>query len=287
MSRIAYVNGRYLPHKQAFVHVEDRGYQFADGVYEVCEIRYRTLLDVTRHLDRLERSLRELQIKMPLSRKCLIEIMREISRRNRVTNGIVYIQATRGVSPRNHLFPPDNVKPSLVLTARNINIEKTNRLAEKGINIVSVHDNRWERVDIKSVSLLPNVMAKQQAYENDAGEAWFVDDDGYVTEGGSTNAWIVSKEGTLITRSADDGILRGITRSRIMDMARDLGIKVEERSFTIDEAKAAKEAFVTAATTVAMPVVQIDGTVVANGHPGETAIKLRAFFLESAEKLPC
>ncbi len=287
MSRIAYVNGQYLPHNHASVHIEDRGYQFADGVYEVCEIRHRMLLDVPRHMDRLERSLRELQIAMPLDRRIFVSILREVCRRNRVTNGMVYIQVSRGVSPRNHLFPPASVKPSMIITARNTNLEAANKMAAAGIGVFTVPENRWERVDIKSVSLLPNILAKQKAHDNGAGEAWFVDKNGYVTEGSSTNAWIVTAEGTLVTRPAENGILRGITRTRIIDMATELGLEVEERAFTVDEAKAAREAFVTAATSVVMPVTAIDNVVVANGHPGEIASCLRALFFQSSEKLAC
>lgn len=287
MSRIAYVNGRYVPHQQAMVHVEDRGFQFADGVYEVCEVRHRMLLDMSRHLDRLERSLRELQIKMPMQRRILPTILGEMARRNRVSNGLVYLQVNRGVSPRNHLFPPASVKPSLVITARNTNLRQAEATARNGIGVITVPDNRWERVDIKAVGLLPNVMAKQAAHEAGAGEAWFVDSEGFVTEGSSTNAWIVSKDGTLITRPCESGILRGITRSRVMDMAEQLGIAVEERGFTADEAKNAREAFVTAATSVVMPVVRVDDAAVANGHPGEIATRLRALFFETSEKLPC
>ncbi len=287
MSRIAYVNGRYLPHRDAAVHIEDRGFQFADGVYEVCEVRHRNLLDVTRHLDRLERSLGELSIKMPVSRKCIPMLFREIVNRNRVVNGYVYLQANRGVSPRNHLFPPASVKSSLVITAKHTDFTRSEEIAAKGVGVITVPDNRWERVDIKSVSLLPNVMAKQKALESGAGEAWFVDQEGYVTEGGSTNAWIVTMDGALVTRPAELGILRGITRTRVMDMAADLGISVEERRFTAEEAQNAREAFVTAATSIVLPVISVDGITVANGHPGEVATRLRALFFDSSEKLPC
>ncbi len=287
MSRIAYVNGQYLPHLDASVHIEDRGFQFADGVYEVCEVRHLQLLDVTRHLDRLERSLRELAIQMPMERRCIPLIMREIVTRNRVINGLVYMQANRGVYPRNHLFPPKSVKPSLVITAKHTNRAAAEEMAACGIGVISVPENRWDRVDIKSVSLLPNVLAKQKALEAGAGEAWFIDVDGFVTEGSSTNAWIVSKDGVLVTRPAESGILRGITRTRVIDMAAGMGYSIEERAFTIEEAKAAREAFVTAASSVVLPVVEIDGATVANGHPGETATRLRALFFDSSEKLPC
>jgi len=285
MPRIAYVNGRYVPHRQACVHVEDRGYQFADGVYEVCEVTRGLIIDQTRHLDRLDRSLRELRIAWPLSRSALTVIMREVIRRNHVRNGLVYLQVTRGVAPRDHVFPGPGTRPALVVTARKTDLEALARRAEAGIKVITVPENRWERVDIKSVGLLPNALAKQKAKEAGAQEAWFVDPDGTVKEGASTNAWIVTADGTLVTRQAEFGILRGITRTTVIDVAARLGVRVEERCFTVDEAKAAREAFITSATTVVMPVVSIDGHTVANGHPGSVALALRAAFFDVAEKI--
>jgi D-alanine transaminase len=285
MPRIAYVNGRYVPHRQACVHVEDRGYQFADGVYEVCEVTRGLIIDQTRHLDRLDRSLRELRIAWPLSRSALTVIMREVIRRNHVRNGLVYLQVTRGVAPRDHVFPGPGTRPALVVTARKTDPEALARRAEAGIKVITVPENRWERVDIKSVGLLPNALAKQKAKEAGAQEAWFVDPDGTVKEGASTNAWIVTADGTLVTRQAEFGILRGITRTTVIDVAARLGVRVEERCFTVDEAKAAREAFITSATTVVMPVVSIDGHTVANGHPGSVALALRAAFFDVAEKI--
>ena len=285
MPRIAYVNGRYVPHRDAAVHVEDRGYQFADGVYEVCEVARGFIVDMVRHLDRLNRSLNELSIGWPMHRRALEVVLREVVRRNRVRDGLVYLQVTRGVASRDFVFPA-NVAPSLVVTARKIDPALNLKKAEGGIKVVTVPENRWDRVDIKSVGLLPNVLAKQKAKEAGAHEAWFVDTDGKVKEGGSSNAWIVTRDGVLVTRPAEHGILRGITRTTLFDVAKKLGLRIEERGFSIAEAKAAREAFISSATTLAMPVVSIDGDPVANGHPGSVALSLRQAFFDIAEKSP-
>lgn len=286
MPRIAYVNGRYERHAEAAVHVEDRGYQFADGVYEVCEISRGYIMDMTRHLDRLDRSLSEMRINWPMTRRALQMVIREVIRRNKIENGLVYVQITRGVAPRDHYFPAGDTAPALVVTAKRLDPAATAKRAETGIKVITVPENRWERVDIKTVGLLPNVLAKQAAKEAGATEAWFVDPDGTVKEGGSTNAWIVTSDGKLVTRPAEFGILRGVTRTTILDVAKKLGLEVEERAFSVEEAKAAKEAFISSATTLAMPVVEIDGAVVANGHPGETTLSLREAFFDIAEKTP-
>ena len=286
MSRIAYVNGRYVEHAQAMVHIEDRGYQFADGVYEVCEVARRNIVDMRRHLDRLERSLSELRISWPLARRSLEIVLREVVNRNGVENGLVYLQVTRGVARRDHFFPSPDTPPSIVVTARRSDPVLSDAKAEKGVCVITVPENRWERVDIKSVGLLPNVLARQQAKEAGAQEAWFVDEEGYVKEGASTNAWIVTGDGVLVTRPADFGILRGITRTTIFDVAAELGLTIEERGFTVAEAQAAREAFMTAATTIVMPIVEIDGVPVGNGHPGSVALSLRSAFFAIAEKTP-
>ncbi|GLS29715.1 D-alanine transaminase [Mesorhizobium albiziae] len=283
MPRIAYVNGRYVAHADAAVHIEDRGYQFADGVYEVCEVARGYIVDMKRHLDRLGRSLKELRIAWPMARKALEIVLREVVNRNRVVNGLVYVQVTRGVAGRDFLFPADT-KPALVVTAKKVDPALGAKRAESGINVITVPENRWDRVDIKSVGLLPNVLAKQKAKEAGAQEAWFVDEDGNVKEGGSSNAWIVTKDGFLITRPAEHGILRGITRTTLFEVAAKLGLKIEERSFSIAEAKAAREAFISSATTIAMPVVAIDGAPIANGHPGSVTLTLRQAFFDVAEK---
>jgi D-alanine transaminase len=284
MSRIAYVNGRYLPQHAATVHIEDRGYQFSDGVYEVCEVRGGRVIDQRRHLARLRRSLDELDIAMPMSETALAIIMRECMRRNRVHNGIIYLQITRGVARRDHGFPPPGTHPSVVVTARSIDFAGNERTAAEGLAIITVPDNRWQRVDIKSISLLPNVLAKQAARERGAKEAWFVDRDGQVTEGASSNAWIVTKGGKVVTRAADNGILRGITRSVLIDVIKAQGLEFEERPFTVEEAQAAREAFLTSASQIVMPVVRIDNRPVGNGAPGSVATALRAEFHRHAER---
>lgn len=283
MSRVAYVNGRYVPHAQACVHIEDRGYQFSDGVYEVCEVRGGRLVDERRHLERLMRSLTELRMDMPMPLAPMRVVLRETVARNRVRDGLVYLQVTRGVARRDHAFPPPGTRPSFVVTARSADRRKQEAAAEGGIAVVTVPDNRWERVDIKTVSLLPNVMARQAAREQGAREAWFVDGKGMVTEGSSSNAWIVTGDGTIVTRPAEHGILRGITRTVVLEVAAQQGLRVEERGFSVKEAKAAREAFLTAASQIVMPVVAIDGAKVGNGAPGPVARALRARFHEIAE----
>lgn len=283
MPRIAYVNGRYVRHADACVHIEDRGYQFADGVYEVCEVARGYIIDGTRHLDRLDRSLNELRMDRPMARATLEIAIAEVVRRNRVKDGLVYIQVTRGVASRDFLFPA-NTKPSLVVTARKVNPAIAAKRAESGIKVITVPENRWDRVDIKSVGLLPNVLAKEKARAAGAQEAWFVDGDGNVKEGGSSNAWIVTGDGVLVTRPAEHGILRGITRTTLFEVAARLGLTIEERGFSVAEAKAAREAFISSATTIAMPVVAIDGDPVANGHPGSVVLSLRDAFFDVADK---
>jgi D-alanine transaminase len=283
MSRIAYVDGRYLPRRAAAVNVEDRGYQFADGVYEVCEVRGGRIVDERRHLDRLRRSLGELRIRVPMSMAALGVVLRETVRRNRVQDGIVYLQVTRGVAPRDHAFPDPSPAPSVVVTARNLDFAKNERFAADGIAVVTVPDNRWGRVDIKSVSLLPNVLAKQAAREQGAREAWFVTGDGIVTEGSSTNAWIVDRRNRVVTRPVDNGILQGITRTVLLDVIKSQNLVLEERPFSLEEAHAAREAFVTSASQIVMPVVRIDGRPVGDGKPGPVATALRRNFHRYAE----
>ncbi|MEM8813514.1 MAG: D-amino-acid transaminase [Pseudomonadota bacterium] len=284
MSRIAYVNGRYVRHAEAEVHVEDRGYQFADGVYEVCEIRDGRIIDQRRHLDRLDRSLGELSIRSPFSRRSAEAIMDEVIRRNRVRNGLIYLQVTRGVAPRDHPFPSPDTAPSVVMTAKSVPQTKGDKTAAAGVSVITLPENRWDRVDIKSVSLLPNVLAKQAAIEAGAKEAWFVDSEGFVTEGSSTNAWIVTMDGKVVTRPAEHGILKGITRAVVLSTIEGEGLEFEERPFTVAEALAAKEAFITAASTIVMPVVGIDNQPIGNGHPGTIASNLRTKFHDYAEK---
>ncbi len=256
-------------------HVEDRGYQFGDGVYEVCEVRGGRLVDERRHLDRLKRSLAELRIRPPMSPAALGIVLRQVIAKNRIGYGIVYLQVTRGVARRDHAFPAPEVRPSVVVTARALNSARNEALAAAGIAVVSVPDNRWGRVDIKTIGLLPNVLARQAAIERGARDAWFVDKNGTVTEGAASNAWIVTQAGTIVTRPADDAILRGITRTVVLEAIKALGLAVEERAFTLEEAYAAREAFVTAASQIALPVVRIDGRLIGDGKPGQVATALR------------
>jgi D-alanine transaminase len=266
-----------VPHRDARVHVEDRGYQFADGVYEVCAVRKGVPMEEKGHLDRLERSLREMRIAMPMSRAAFSLAMRETIRRNLVEEGIVYLQVTRGVAPRDHVFPAKPVRAAVVMTARN---GKPNPAAwiEDGVKAVVVPDIRWGRRDIKTIGLLPNCLAKQAAREQGAYEAILVED-GVVTEGGSTNVWIVAEGGALVTRPPSNEILNGVTRLEIIKLAASEGVNFEERAFTLDELRRAREVFVTSASSFVMPVTEVDGRPVANGKPGAVSTKLRAAYL--------
>jgi len=283
MSRYAYVNGRYLPFRDAKVHVEDRGYQFADAVYEVCEVRAGRLVDERRHLDRLERSLAAIKLRPPMSRAALGVVLREVVTRNRIRFGLVYLQIGRGVARRDLAFPVPEAAPSVVVTARPLNRARIDATAAAGIAVVSMPDNRWGRVDIKTVGLLPNALARQAAIEAGAREAWFVDKSGAVTEGASANAWIVTGDAKLITRHADHAILGGITRSVLFDAVKAQGLTIEQRPFALEEAYAAREAFITSATQTVMPVVRIDGRAVGDGKPGPVATALRREFHRFAE----
>jgi D-alanine transaminase len=277
MSRIAYVDGVYRPHGEAAVHIEDRGYQFADGVYEVIAVRGGRLIDEALHLVRLRRSLAELRIEGALGDAPLKIVFREVIRRNGVADGIVYLQITRGVAPRDHGFPKA-ARPVVVVTARRSRPANP-KLAEDGIGVITIPDIRWQRCDIKTISLVANVLAKQQAREAGAYEAWMVDGDGCVTEGASTNAWIVTGDNIVVTRAAETAILNGVTRQALIAVIRREGYRLVERAFTVAEAKAAREAFLTSTTSDLMPVVAIDGDPVANGVPGLLSQKLRADYL--------
>ncbi len=282
MARYAYVNGRYVDHREASVHIEDRGYQLADGVYEVVGVRDGRLIDEQPHLERLDRSLRELRIARPLSREALGFILRELMRRNRLRDGLIYMQVTRGVARRDHAFPTVPVKPALVITTKNAKRGEAD--PGPGIAVISQPDIRWERCDIKTVALLPNVLAKQAAREGGAYEAWLVDSSGCVTEGASTNAWIVTRDGELVTRQTDNGILSGITRQTLKKLCTALQLKLVERPFSLAEAKEAKEAFITSATSFVTPVVKIDGHAVGDGKVGQTARRLREEYVRFASE---
>ncbi|WP_417229590.1 D-amino-acid transaminase [Brevundimonas sp.] len=284
MSRVAYVNGTYVPHGQAVVHVEDRGFQFADGVYEVWSVFDGRLADFDGHMTRLVRSLTELRIDVPMTRDALTRVLKETVRRNRVRNGIVYLQVTRGTARRDHPFPPQGTPPSVIVTARSISAVRAEAQADRGVAVITQPDIRWGRCDIKTVGLLPNILAKQAARDRGAYEAWFVDDMGLVTEGSSTNAWIVDEHGKLRTRDTQANILRGITRAAVLDLVAGEKIELDERPFSVDEAKRAREAFFTAAGAFVMPAISIDGTTIGDGTPGPVTRKLRALYLEQARR---
>ena len=282
MSRFAYVNGRFSPHADACVHVEDRGYQFADGVYEVWAVLGGRLADSEGHLERLDRSLDELRIRRPMSRRALVAVLRETVRRNRVRDGLVYLQVTRGTARRDHPFPAADTPPSVVVTAKNLDWAAFEARASAGVAVITQPDIRWGRCDIKTVGLLPNVLAKQAAREAGAAEAWLVDELGLITEGSSTNAWIVDGEGRLRTRDTNGNILRGVTRRSLLRLAAEHDLEVDERPFSVDEARAAREAFFTSASAFVTPVVRIDGAQVGSGKPGPVTQRLRALYMEEA-----
>lgn len=281
-SRIAYVNGRYVPHRQAAVHVEDRGYQFADGVYEVIAVAQGRLVDWDLHAARLERSLAEARMGWPISPRALPVVIREVVRRNRLgAFGLVYLQITRGVAARNHIFPPPT-GGALVVTARSLPSIDIDR-HRKGVDVVTQPDLRWKRCDIKSIALLANVLGKQAAVDLGAYEAWLVDEAGMVTEGTASNAFIVDRDGALVTHPADPAILNGVTRQVVLGLARRTGITVIERPFAVAEAMDAREAFLTSTTSLVRPVVRIDGRSIGNGAIGSTTDELLREYLAHIE----
>jgi D-alanine transaminase len=276
--RIAYVDGRYLPHGRARVHVEDRGLQFADSVYEVCALNGGALLDEKEHLDRLERSLAAIEMHMPMTRGALALVMRETVRRNGVRDGLLYLQVTRGAMRRDHPIPAVQPRPTLILTVHPANIAAAAARMEDGVAVLTRPDERWARCDIKTTQLLPNLLAKTAARRDGAYEAWLIDRNGFVTEGASTNAWIVDGQGHVITRDLSHAILPGVTRAVILRAAAEAQIPIIERKFTPAEALAAREAFITSATGAAVPVVAIDGKPVGDGRPGPLTQRLHALY---------
>jgi D-alanine transaminase len=282
MGRIAYVNGRFVPHGEAVVHIEDRGYQFGDAIYEVWALFDGKLADAEGHFARLERSLSELSIEMPMSRAALTLVLKETVRRNRVGDGLLYLQVSRGAARRDHAFPNPAVRPAVVMTVSATDRAAAEARAAKGVAVVTTPENRWGRCDIKTVNLIPNALAKQKARAAGAAEAWFVDELGFVTEGASSNAWIVDGEGRLRTRDTNANILRGVTRNSLLEVIRRDGLEVDERPFTPAEAVAAKEAFITGAGTLVLPVIAVDGKPVGEGKPGPVAARLRRLYIEQA-----
>ena len=278
MSRIAYVNGRYLPQSNAAVNIEDRGYQFGDGIYEVVHLHGGRYVDEERHLARLERSLREIRLPMPMSRAALSMVLREVARRNRVTEGLLYMQVTRGVAPRDHAFPKTPVPPALVVTIKRIPPYPVD-VDKWAAACITLPDLRWARRDIKSVNLLPNCLARQAAREQGAIEAILYDEaTGMVTEGAATTFWIVDADGAIRTRHLDQTILPGCTRGALMAELADLGIAFEEREFSLDDVKNAREAFITSATSFVKPITKIDGAPVGDGKVGPVVRRLFEIF---------
>ena len=273
MPRIAYVNGRYLPYAEATVHIDDRGYQFADGVYEVIHVRDGHLVDADPHFDRFEYSLSELRIKPPMARAPLRLVLGELLIRNEIENGLLYFQATRGVAPRDHKFPAKS-RTSLVATAKRLRAMPAAAMA-RGVSVISIPDIRWQRCDIKSLSLLPNILGKQHAVEQGAYEAWQVDASGFVTEGTSTNAWIVTAGRRLVTRPLSHAILAGIVRRSVVGMMVGLEVTFEQRPFSLAEARDAREAFLTSSSGFLIPVTTLDGQPVGDGKVGPLTQELR------------
>lgn len=280
--RFAYVNGRYLRLDEAGVHIEDRGLQFADAIYEVFGVIGGHIHDEEEHLDRLERSLRELSMAMPVSRAVLKLVMRELARMNRIENGLIYLQITRGTARRDHPVPAKPPRPTLILTARPVDPQRLAGLRANGVTVVTQPDERWARRDIKSTALLPNILAKTVARQAGAFEAWLVDEKGNVTEGASTSAWIVDGEGQVITRDLSNAILPGVTRRVILEAAAQAQLRIVERPFTLNEALQAREAFITAATLGAMPVTAIDGKPVGDGRPGKITQRIQELYAKLA-----
>ncbi len=277
MSRIAYVNGRYLPHDQAEVHIDDRGYQFGDGIYEVVSVINGKLADQEWHLDRMDYSLGEMGIPLPMSRAALKIIIKNMITMNRIKYGLVYFQITRGVMRRDHAYTT-NLTPQLVMTAKTL--PRLEQHEVNAVDVITVPDQRWQRRDIKTLQLLPNCMAKTKAAEAGAYEAWMVDGDGFITEGSSSNAWIVTKNGELITRPATYDILSGITRKAIMAIASSRNLKIVERPFTVAEVHDAAEAFMTSASSLVTPAKTLDGAKIADGHAGPVATAMRHAYLD-------
>ena len=280
--RIAYVNGRYLPHGAAGVHIEDRALQLGDGIYEVAAISGGKMIDLEEHLDRLERSLREIGMDMPMGREALKLVMREMMVRNRVRDGLLYLQVSRGAVRRDHPIPDTVPRPTLIMTVRFQDPVAVKKKLTDGVGVISRPDQRWARRDIKTVQLLPNLLAKTEARKARAYEAWLIDNDGFVTEGASTTAWIVDAEGHIVTRQLSHDILPGVTRRVIMEAAAGGQLAITERKFTVAEALKAREAFLSSASGAAIPVVKIDGKVIGDGTPGPLTRRIQALYAQKA-----
>ena len=279
MSRITYVNGRFVPESEASVSIFDRGFLFADGVYEVAAVLDGRLVDNAAHLARLERSLRALGMASPATPEEIVRAQKELVARNGLHEGIVYLQITRGPADRDFAYPAEP-RPTFVMFTQEKPLVD-NPLAARGITIATVPDLRWKRRDVKTVGLLAASMAKQAALDAGTDDAWMVEG-GFVTEGSSSNAYVVTGDGVVVTRHLGNEILHGITRAAVLRLARESGLAVEERAFTVEEAKRAAEAFVTSASVFVLPVVRIDGEAVGDGRPGAVTARLRGIYLDAA-----
>ena len=281
MSRVSYVNGEYCDHDNAYVHIEDRGYQFADGVYEVFAVLGKKIVDYDGHLERLFRSLSEIRISSPISKKSYLYVLRNLINKNNIIDGLIYLQVTRGVAERDFKFPK-NIKSSLVVTVKKISMKEYYSKFNKGIKVKTTQDLRWKRVDIKTLNLLPPVLAKQYAVDNGCDEAWMIDDGGFITEGSSSNAWILIKD-KLITTPATNSILKGITRTSLITALKKKKIKLSEKRFNLEDVKKADEAFITSATQFVMPVIKIDKIKINNGKVGKYANIFKDAYMEAIQ----
>ena len=281
MSRIVFLNGEYKDYNVSLVHVEDRGYQFADGVYEVFSVKNGKLVDYTGHIDRLSRSLNEIKIKYPINVRSILFHMRNIIKKNLIVDGLIYLQITRGVAKRDFKFPND-IDSTITIIGNNIPSDDYEKAFEKGINVVTTKDLRWKRVDIKSLNLLAPVLAKQFANENNAQEAWLIDDDGFITEGSSSNAWVLIGK-TVFTRPVSSSILNGITRKTLIKGLNKHGYKFKEKKFSINDIRKSREAYITSATQYVMPVIKVDNKEIGEGKVGKFAKIFKDIYLESVQ----
>ena len=281
MSRVVFLNGEYKDYNNAFTHVEDRGYQFADGVYEVFSVKNGKLIDYSGHINRLTRSLNEIKIKYPINIRSILFHMKNIIKKNLIEDGLIYLQITRGVAKRDFKFPK-NKESTITIIGSNIPDNEYDKTFEKGISVVTTKDLRWKRVDIKSLNLLAPVLAKQFAYEQKAQEAWLIDDDGFITEGSSSNAWILIGN-TIYTRPVSSSILNGITRKTLIKGLNRYGYKLKEKKFNLKDIKRSKEAYITSATQYVMPVTKIDNQKIGNGKVGKFAKLFKNIYLESVQ----
>ena len=274
MSRIAYVNGSYVPYGHASISMDDRAHYFGDAVYEVIYFKDNKLIDVQPHFDRLLQSLEKVRIPAVRSQKSLELILKELIRRNTVKRGIVYFQMSRGTSPRDHIFPRQE-KPSLIALVKPMPLKDVT----KGVKVITAPDTRWKRCDIKCTMLMPSVLARQQALEQGGYEAWMVNEKGYITDGAATNAYIVTKEGEVWTHPAGTEILSGVIRKGLLELAPAMGITIKEKPFTLKDIEQAAEAFLSSTTQTVVPVVQINDHTIGNGKPGSVTMKLRNAYI--------